>query len=122
MSNLALPFAFDPTGRTATTDLASHIRDMVLQILLTSPGERVNRPTFGTGTATLVFAPNSDALAAAQQQLIQASLQQWLSDLIRVQSVTVTPEDSTLLITVVYTIIQTQQQQTEQFVYGGASQ
>ncbi|HLN13606.1 MAG TPA: GPW/gp25 family protein [bacterium] len=121
MSSLAFPYEFDTTGRTATTDLADHIRDMVLQILLTSPGERVMRPTFGSGTATLVFAPNSDALAGAQQQIIQASLQQWLADLIRVQSVTVTAQDATLLITVVYTIIQTQQQQTEQFVYGGAN-
>jgi Bacteriophage baseplate protein W len=119
MNNVAFPYGYDTTGRTAATDLPGHIRDMILQILLTSPGERVNRPTFGSGTATLVFAPNSDALAGAQQQIIQAALQQWLSDLIRVQSVTVTADDATLLITVVYTILQTQQQQTEQFVYGG---
>jgi uncharacterized protein len=119
--NLAFPYSFDTTGHTAQTDLASHIRDMIEQILFTSPGERVNRPTFGSGTAQLVFAPNSDVLAAAQQQAIQAGLQQWLSDLIRVQSVTVTAEDATLLVTVVYTIIQTQQQLTQQFVSGGAT-
>ena len=51
MSNLAFPYGFDTTGRTATTDLPDHIRDMILQILFTSPGERVNRPTFGSGTA-----------------------------------------------------------------------
>lgn len=119
--NLAFPYNFDSTGHTAQTDLPRHIRDMIEQILLTSPGERVNRPTFGSGTAQLVFAPNSDVLATAQQQAIQAGLQQWLPDLIRVQSVTVTANDATLLITVVYTIIQTQQQQTQQFVYGGAN-
>jgi len=119
--NLAFPFNFDTTGHTAQTDLASHIGDMIEQILFTSPGERVNRPTFGSGTAQLVFAPNSDVLAAAQQQAIQAGLQQWLADLIRVQSVTVSAEDATLLITVVYTIIQNQQQQTQQFVYGGGT-
>jgi phage baseplate assembly protein W len=120
--NLRYPFSFDNSGRTAQVDTPSHIRDMIEQILLTSPGERVNRPTFGTGTAQLVFAPNSDVLAAAQQQVIQASLQQWLSDVIRVQAVDVSNIDSTLLITVQYTIIQTQQQQTQQFVYGGATQ
>ena len=92
----AYPYGFDSTGQTAQTDLATHISDMIEQILFTSPGERVNRPTFGSGTAQLVFAPNSDVLAAAQQQIIQSSLQMWLSDLIRVQSVTVTAEDSTL--------------------------
>src|SRR5271166_5831617 len=111
--NLAFPYGFDTTGRTAqAATLAEHVYDMIELILFTSPGERVNRPTFGSGTAQLVFAPNSDVLAAAQQQAIQAGLQQWLSDLIRVQSVTVTPDDSTLLITVVYVVLQTQQQQS----------
>jgi uncharacterized protein len=116
--NLAFPYGFVSSGLTAQTDLSGHIRDMIEQILLISPGERVNRPTFGCGTAQLVFAPNSDTLAAAQQQVIQASLQQWLSDLIRVAEVKVSAQESTLLITVRYTIIQTQQQQTQQFVYG----
>src|SRR5215470_11677221 len=118
--NIAFPYRFDTTGRTAQTDRLTHIRDMIEQILFTAPGERVNRPTFGSGTAQLVFAPNSDVLAATQQQVIQAGLQQWLSDLIRVNSVTVKAEDSTLLITVTYKIVQTQQMETQQFVYGGA--
>ena len=119
--NLQYPYGFDSSGHTAQTDLPGHIRDMIEQILFTSPGERVNRPNFGTGTAALVFAPNSDSLAAAQQQLIQSSLQQWLSDLIRVISVDVTSVDATLNITVRYLIVQTQQPQTQQFVYGGAA-
>jgi uncharacterized protein len=119
--NIAFPYAFDPTGHTAQADPVTHIGDMIEQILFTSPGERVNRPTFGSGTAQLVFAPNSDVLAAAQQQLIQAGLQQWLSDLIQVQSVTVTAEESTLQVTVAYTVMQSQQQQTQQFVYGSTS-
>src|SRR5215472_15787096 len=110
--NLKYSYGFDNSGLTAQTDAAGHIRDMIEQILFTSPGERVNRPTFGTGTATLVFAPNSDMLAAAQQQVIQASLQQWLSELIRVVGVDVSNVDATLQMTVRYTIIQTQQQQT----------
>lgn len=118
--NLAFPYSFDASGRTAQTDVLTHIHDMVEQILFTSPGERVNRPTFGSGTAQLVFAPNSDVLAAAQQQAIQAGLQQWLSDLIRVQSVEVTALDATLTVTITYFVLQAQQQQTEQFVYGGA--
>jgi phage baseplate assembly protein W len=121
--NIAFPYALDTTGRTATSpSLARHVQDMVELILFTSPGERVNRPTFGSGTAQLVFAPNSDVLAAAQQQAIQSGLQQWLSDLIRVQSVTVEVDDSTLLVTVVYTLVFNQQQQTQQFLYGGPTQ
>jgi len=118
--NIAFPYAFDTTGHTAQTDPLTHVGDMIEQILFTSPGERVNRPTFGSGTAQLVFAPNSSVLAAAQQQAVQAGLQQWLSDLIRVQSVIVSADESTLQVTVVYTLIQSQQQLTQQFVYGSA--
>jgi Bacteriophage baseplate protein W len=120
--NVKFPYAFDSTGCTAQTTLPDHINDMIELILLTSPGERVNRPTFGCGVMQLVFAGNSDALAAAEQQVIQSSLIQWLSDLIQVNAVNVLAEDATLLITITYTIIATQQQQTQQFVYGGASQ
>jgi uncharacterized protein len=119
--NLAIPYGFDRSGRTATADPVSHINDLIGQVLLTSPGERVNRPTFGSGTAQLVFAPNSDTLAAAQQKLIQAALQQWLADLIRVQSVAVSNDTATLNITVQYTVIQSQQQATAQFVYGSVA-
>ncbi|MFC4527112.1 GPW/gp25 family protein [Dyella halodurans] len=116
--NIAFPYQLDTSGHTAQVDVSQHVADMIEQILFTSPGERVNRPTFGSGTAQLVFAPNSDVLAMAQQNVIQASLQMWLSDLIRVQSVTAVADDATLQITVVYTLLQTQQQQTQQFVYG----
>jgi|SRR5436309_8151955 uncharacterized protein len=119
--DLAFPYAFDSTGHTASADPTRHIVDLIEQVLLTNPGERVNRPTFGTGTGQLVFAPNSDTLAAAQQKMIQAGLQQWLSDLIQVQSVTVENNEATLLITVQYTVILTQRKQAAQFVVGGAA-
>jgi phage baseplate assembly protein W len=119
--NLAFPYGFDGTGHTAQAGPLAHIGDMIEQILFTQPGERVNRPTFGSGTAQLVFAPTSDVLAAAQQQAIQAGLQQWLSDLIRVQSVAVTTADATLQVTVTYQVIASQQLQTQLFIYGSVT-
>lgn len=122
MTDVAFPYGFDTSGRTAApASQDQHIVDLIEQVILTAPGERVNRPTFGSGTGQLVFAPNSDALAIAQQALIQGNLQLWLSDLISVQSVQVANNDSTLLITVRYTVIQTQRAQTAQFVVGGSS-
>src|SRR6266513_4243820 len=90
------PFHFDERGRTASVDDEGHIRDLIEQVLFTSPGERVNRPTFGSGLMKLVFAPNSDALASATQQLVQGALQRWLGDLIQVESVEVESEDAEL--------------------------
>ena len=79
MANLDFPFHYDERGRSASTDDADHIRDLIYQVLLTSPGERVMRPSFGSGLLQLVFAPNSVELAATTQMLAQAALQQWLS-------------------------------------------
>ena len=78
------------------TDDDDHIRDMIEQFLFTNPGERVNRPDFGSGLLQLVFAPNSPELAAALQFTIQAGLQRWLGDLIEVQALEVTSEEATL--------------------------
>ena len=75
--NIDFPYQFDHRGRTAATDYENHIRDMIEQVLFTSPGERVNRPTFGSGLLQLVFAPNSDELAGTTQFLVQSALQEW---------------------------------------------
>ncbi|MBC8001534.1 MAG: GPW/gp25 family protein [Opitutaceae bacterium] len=113
--NIDFPFRFDSRGRTATTDDDDHIRDMIEQLLFTNPGERVNRPEFGSGLLQLVFACNSPELAAALQFTIQAGLQRWLSDLIEVSNLEVTSEDSTLRVVVQYLVRRTGQQQTQTF-------
>ena len=109
------PYHFDARKHTALTDEDDHIRDLIEQVLFTSPGERVNRPTFGTGLLQLVFEPNSDLLATATQAIVQGALQQWLADRVLVEAVQVTSQDSTLLVTVQYRIRRTQQQQVAQF-------
>jgi phage baseplate assembly protein W len=114
--NVTFAYQFDERGRTASTDdYDQHIRELIEQVLFTSPGERVNRPTFGSGLMKLVFAPNSDALASATQQLVQGALQQWLGDLIQVDSVEVQSEDAELRVTVSYIVRKTQTQQTAVF-------
>ncbi len=112
------PFHIDGRGRTACTDQDAHIRDMIEQVLFTSPGERVNRPDFGSGLMQLVFAPNSDELATATQFLVQGALQQWLGDLIQVEAVEAESEESTLRVTVRYTILRNQERKIAEFKRG----
>jgi hypothetical protein len=119
MTQIDYPLHFDGRGRTAETSEAEHIRDLIEQVLFTSPGERVNRPTFGSGVLQLIFAPNGDALAAATQMTVQGALQQWLGELIQVEAVEVQSEDSSLQVQVQYTVRRTQQRQVAQFVRGG---
>jgi uncharacterized protein len=118
--NIDFPFHFDGHGRTATMDDDDHIRDMIEQLLLTSPGERVNRPDFGTGLLQMVFSPNSPEMAAAVQFTLQAALQRYLGDLIDLQTLEVTAQDSTLQVVVNYTVRRTGVKQTETFVGPGA--
>ena len=118
--NVDFPYHYDGRGHTADADDDKHIRNLIEQVLFTSPGERVNRPTFGCGLMQLVFAPNSDELAAATQYLVQGALQQWLGDLIQVEDVVVVNEDSTLRVTVQYIVRRTQERVLGQFARGGA--
>lgn len=113
------PFHIDHRGRAATTDQDDHIRNMVEQVLFTMPGERVNRPSFGSSLMQLVFAPNSDELATAVQLLVQGALQQWLGELIQVEAVQVESEEATLRVTVQYIVRRNQQRQVARFERGG---
>lgn len=110
--NVDFPFHFDNRQQTATTTDDDHIRDLIEQLLLTGPGERVNRPNFGGGLQQLVFAGNSPELAATIQFMVQANLQQYLSDLIDVDGVQVDSIDAVLQVRVDYVVRRTQQRQT----------
>ncbi len=114
--NIDFPFHFDSRGRTATTDDNDHIRDMIEQFLFTNAGERVNRPDFGSGLLQLIFAPNSPELASTLQFTVKAGLQQWLGDLIEVQELNVTSEDSTLRLDLKYLVRRTEEIRTETFI------
>ncbi len=120
--NIAYPVHFDVRGRTAPVDDDRHITDMVEQVLFTSPGERVNRPTFGTGLLQTVFEPGGDALASTLNVLVQGALQQWLGDLIGVDAVEVASSEGTVTVRVVYTVRRTQQQLAAEFSRQGPGQ
>ncbi len=110
--NIAFPFQLDSRGRTAQASDPDHIRQMIEQLLFTDAGERVNRPDFGSGLRQLVYAPNSQELAATVQFTLQAALQRWLGDVIDVQELDVSSVDSSLTVNLVYEITLTGQKQT----------
>jgi phage baseplate assembly protein W len=111
------PFHLDGRGRSAKTDGNDHVRDLIFQVLFTSPGERVNRPDFGCGLKQLIFMPNSDALAISTQAIVHGSLQRWLKRVIAVESVTVEAVDAQLKVLVVYTRRTTGERFTEEFIH-----
>ena len=119
MRSLDFPYHFDASGRTAATTAADHIRDLIEQVLFTTPGERVMRPDFGAGLLALVFEPNSSTLAATTQFLVQSGLQQHLANLIAVQAVTVENIDAALQVTVRYVVLEDASTQTSSFSFAG---
>jgi phage baseplate assembly protein W len=112
---IAFPLRIDQNRRTADTDYDTHVRDMLEQLLFTAPGERVMRPTFGSGVMQLVFAPNSPELAATTQFLVEGALHQWLGDVIELHGVDITAEDATLRVEIRYVVKATQQARTDTF-------
>jgi len=110
--NIDFPFHADSRQRSAVTTDDDHIRDLIEQLLLTGPGERVNRPAFGGGLQQLIFAGNGPELAATVQFMVQGNLQQYLGDLIDVDAVRVDAIESTLEVQVDYVVRRTQQRQT----------
>jgi phage baseplate assembly protein W len=112
-TDYAFPFAIDPvSGQAGHAPYAAHVEQMIRQILLTTPGERADLPDFGCSLRQLLFAPNSDALQATTQLMIQRSLKRWLSDQIAPQKITVTPgpggDYSQLLVQISYLLLETQ--------------
>ncbi|QBR01441.1 GPW/gp25 family protein [Paraburkholderia pallida] len=100
---IAVPYRIDGRGRTAEADAVRHLNDLIQAVLFTTPGERVMRPTFGSGVLGLVFDPNGPALAAMTQVMVMGALQTWLGGLIAVSEVDVQGDDATLTIRIAYT-------------------
>jgi phage baseplate assembly protein W len=122
-TDYAFPFRIDPaSGQGAQSPYAKHVDEMIRQVLLTTPGERVCLPEFGCGLRQLLFAPNSDVLQATTRILVQQSLNRWLGNQISVQSVTTGPgtggDYSTLLVEIQYVLLETQSQQQTQILVG----
>jgi len=96
------PYHFDSRDRTAEASEADHLRDLIEQVIFTSPGERVMRPDFGAGVSRLVFDAASPEAAATAGFVIRGALQQTLGQRILVEDVQASAEDATLTVTVVF--------------------
>jgi phage baseplate assembly protein W len=109
----AFPFRIDPASRQAArVGYETHVKQMVIQLLLTSPGERADLPEFGCGLRALIFAGNSDALSATAQMLVQQALARWLSEHLTVHRVEVLPpeaahEENAIVVRVEYVLVST---------------
>ena len=111
-TDFAFPFRIDAaSGQAAQASYQDHVDQMIRQILLTDPGERVCLPTFGAGLRRLLFAPLNAQLQATATMIITQALNAWLSGQITVKKVTVqtsTDGPGSIIIDISYVLIETQ--------------
>jgi phage baseplate assembly protein W len=102
--SIAYPLGVDASlGRIAEEpDYPSHVDHLIRQVVLTSPGERINRPDFGCGLRRMLFAPTSDASANLARASVLQALDRWLSSAITVDDVTVRAVDARLEVRISY--------------------
>ncbi|MDQ7775048.1 MAG: GPW/gp25 family protein [Paracoccus aminovorans] len=116
MSWLSSPYRIDGTGRSAvTTDLRRHAHDLIEAVLFTAPGERVNRPDFGSGILEMVFDTNNEALETAADFLIQSAIQKHLSEILTVSKLSLRRDEGMLEITLSYVLRETGEPVSDSF-------
>jgi phage baseplate assembly protein W len=113
--NIDFPYSIDGRNRTSRADRAEHVRDLIEQLLLTSAGERVMRPDFGSGVLALVFEPVGPEFAGSMQYLLHSALELWLADVVRVDALEATADGAVLTISLTYTDLATSAQQNASF-------
>lgn len=119
MTSLRFPYR-RAGGRTATASRHEHVRQMILQLLFTAPGERVNRPDFGVGVPRYVFEPAGPEIASALTATLDSQLRRFLGDVIDVESVRVAAEDAVIGAEIRYSIRETGETFTDTFRGGPA--
>lgn len=114
--HLAFPFHLGADGRSAAPDsLEAHIRGEIIQLLLTSPGERPFLPSFGGGLRRLVFERNDEVMAGVTKALVNQALSRWLGHRVKVELLEVANEESTLTVDLRYRVIATNEEKRLRF-------
>ena len=111
---VAFPFRVGPNGRIAWSAGEKNIREDIMVILMTEPGERVMLSAFGAGLRSMLFEPNDPTTRSRIQGMIATALTQW-EPRISLQSVSVEQDPNDLqsvIATITYTLVATQATQT----------
>ncbi len=104
---VGFPVETGPNGSTATVGHDAYVEQLLEQLLFTTPGERVNRPSLGCGLLELVFDPLTDELTTATKFLVQSALQEWLRGVATIESVDLRAHGSEMHVTIEYRVIAT---------------
>ena len=82
-------------GRLTYASDDSSVREVIRNILLTRPGERLMRPQFGAGLLDFVHQPNNETTRNLMGNVVQKAIEQWETR-VRVEAVDVLPDRNSL--------------------------
>lgn len=106
------PFRINPnTGGVASASGPDKLKENIIHILLTGPGERVMRRDYGAGLRQLVHDPNNEALRAIVQHQIAKAVGRW-EPRVAVDQVRVAVIGASLVAEILYVVRRTRQFQS----------
>jgi hypothetical protein len=118
--HLAFPFRVAGDGRmTAVKTLDEHVRDEIVQLILTNPGERPFLVEFGGGVRRLVFEAADDATAAMAKAGITQAINRWLGHRVALEYVDVKIENSSIWVDIRYRLAGTEDTRILRFQRNG---
>jgi uncharacterized protein len=118
--HLSFPFRIDSNGRSAQVQsLEAHVRDELIQLILTNPGERAFLPEFGGGVRRLVFENASETIAGLTKARITQAISRWLGHRVILEDLQVTIDNSTLEVQIQYRITGTKDSRIMKFQRNG---
>ncbi len=119
-SHLSFPFRVGKDGRTARViSLEEHVRDELIQLILTNPGERLFLPEFGGGARRLVFENIDEAVAGLTKATLTRAISKWLGHRITLEDLNVTVEHETIEVDIKYRIAGTEDTRILRFQRSG---
>jgi len=107
--HLIFPFHIGKDGRAAQVQsLEDHVRDELVQLILTNLGERVFLSEFGGGARGLVFENIDETTAGVVKAKLTQSISNWLGHRITLEDLTVKVENEKIDVDIVYRIAGTE--------------
>lgn len=114
--HLSFPFRVGSDGRTAqVASLEEHVRDELIQLILTNPGERAFLPEFGVGVRRLIFENITDTTAAMTKAMLTQAISRWLGQRIALEELIVEVDNNTIAVDLSYRIAGTEDQRRVRF-------
>ena len=119
-SHLSFPFRVGRDGRTARiASLEEHVRDELVQLVMTGLGERLFIPDFGGGARRLVFESIDEPLMGMTKAALTDAVSRWLGTRIVLESLEVEARDAAIDVLIRYRLAGAEESRVLHFQRGG---